>query len=126
MDEFRRDDYRRDLPMRDDGQQGLAAPPRYFEEQFTQSSQETERERRRRDRKREKHSRRTQELSGSASGTQDLTQRLAMSQDSYTAFDDMAHNIMNNVFSSQSQSQGYSQSQSQDFPGYSQSQDYQG
>lgn len=129
MDDLRRDDYRRDLPMREDGLQGLVAPNRYFEDQHTtQSSQDTERDRRRKERKREKHSRSrqvgSQELSGSATGTQNLTQQLAMSQDSYTAFDDITHNMMHHVFSSQSQSQGYSQSQSQDFPGYSQSQEY--
>jgi hypothetical protein len=125
----RRDDYRRDLPMREDHMQGLVAPSRYFEDSqnTTQSSQDTERDRRRKERKREKAKRQagsSQELTGSASGTQNLTQQLAMSQDSYTAFDDITHNMMHHVFSSQSQSQGYSQSQSQDFPGYSQSQEY--
>lgn len=43
--------------------------------------------------------------------TQNLTQHLGMSQESYTAFDDVTHGFMGNVFSSQSQSQGYSQSQ---------------
>merc|ERR1711869_28356 len=103
--ERRDDDYRRDAPRA-----GMTAPSRYFDDPNSQENDRRRRKQEKRDR------RRTQESSQSGSlPTQNLTQHLGMSQESYTAFDDLAQGLMGHVFSSQSQSQGYSQSQ--DFPG---------
>jgi regulator of nonsense transcripts 1 len=99
--ERRDDDYRRDAPRA-----GMTAPSRYFDDPNSQENDRRRRKQEKRDR------RRTQESSQSGSlPTQNLTQHLGMSQESYTAFDDLAQGLMGHVFSSQSQSQGYSQSQ---------------